>query len=201
MAVIAGFAGEETNDGHAYHLAQQRWEPEALSGLAALRPCSVCGVATLADCAVLFGGEVDPGAIYFARGERSIAFSLGAILFRWRSQFLLALQYNLSITAHAQASSPQLPSANRQSVQSVPSRAVAICSLSFEALVRSFIPGSHRLRAYDLFRLRTPIPSDSVFAGSLRALFTALHDDCKCLLRVVIARSGSSEYDRVNMIE
>jgi len=62
IAVIAGFAGEETNDGHAYHLAQQRWEPAVLSGLSELRPRSVCAAATLRDYAVLFGGEVDPSA-------------------------------------------------------------------------------------------------------------------------------------------
>ena len=64
LAVIAGFAGEETNDGHGYSLLPDGggWESQPMSGLAELRPRSVCCSATLAGCAVIFGGEVDPSA-------------------------------------------------------------------------------------------------------------------------------------------
>ena len=61
LAVIAGFAGEETNDGHAYDLSKGRWETGAISGLADLRPRSVCIAISLpVGKALIFGGEVNP---------------------------------------------------------------------------------------------------------------------------------------------
>ena len=61
LAVIAGFAGEETNDGHAYDLKQGAWETSALGGLTDLRPRSVCIAISLpGDKALIFGGEVNP---------------------------------------------------------------------------------------------------------------------------------------------
>ena len=62
LAVVAGFAGEETNDGHIFDVAQSTWEAEGMSGLAELRPRSVCVSAYVPSkgVAVVFGGEVDP---------------------------------------------------------------------------------------------------------------------------------------------
>jgi len=66
LAVVAGFCGEETNDGHQYDLAQERrsWDPSLMDidGLANLRPRSVCVSGTIPSLgmAVIFGGEVNP---------------------------------------------------------------------------------------------------------------------------------------------
>ena len=61
LAVVAGFAGEETNDGHAYDLSKSTWETAVLGGLADLRPRSVCVAISLpAGKALIFGGEVNP---------------------------------------------------------------------------------------------------------------------------------------------
>lgn len=62
LAIIAGFAGEETNDGHCYHLLTKEWDKEPLQGLQEMRPRSVCCAAVLKDAIVIFGGEVDPSA-------------------------------------------------------------------------------------------------------------------------------------------
>jgi N-acetylneuraminic acid mutarotase len=62
MAVIAGFAGEETNDGHRFDLSTKTWQDELMSAPEGLRPRSVCvaGSFSAINKAVLFGGEVDP---------------------------------------------------------------------------------------------------------------------------------------------
>lgn len=65
LGVVAGFAGEETNDGHAFDVASREWEETSLTAdLEGLRPRSVCvsGSFPEAGVAVLFGGEVDPSA-------------------------------------------------------------------------------------------------------------------------------------------
>ena len=65
LAVIAGFAGQETNDGHAYDLGKGTWETSLLGGLADLRPRSVAVAISLpgstgAASGLVFGGEVNP---------------------------------------------------------------------------------------------------------------------------------------------
>ena len=63
VAVIAGFAGEETKDGHQYCLAKQAWDDSImLTPLENMRPRSVCVSAAFpsAGVAIIFGGEVDP---------------------------------------------------------------------------------------------------------------------------------------------
>mmetsp|Transcript_21631 Transcript_21631/g.33067 ORF Transcript_21631/g.33067 Transcript_21631/m.33067 type:complete len:347 (+) Transcript_21631:78-1118(+) len=65
LGVVAGFAGEETNDGHMYDVKAGSWEGEAFSkDLEGLRPRSVCvsGSFPSVGIAVIFGGEVDPSA-------------------------------------------------------------------------------------------------------------------------------------------
>jgi hypothetical protein len=65
LGVVAGFAGEETNDGHVYDIKTGSWEGVALSAnLEGLRPRSVCvsGAFPSVGIAVIFGGEVDPSA-------------------------------------------------------------------------------------------------------------------------------------------
>jgi hypothetical protein len=65
LGVVAGFAGEETNDGHVFDVTNSRWNDEALTGdLTNLRPRSVCvgGSFTSIGVSVIFGGEVDPSA-------------------------------------------------------------------------------------------------------------------------------------------
>ena len=61
LAVVAGFAGEETNDGHVI-TAEGKWAEEGMEGLSSMRPRSVCVSASFPNkgCAVIFGGEVDP---------------------------------------------------------------------------------------------------------------------------------------------
>jgi hypothetical protein len=60
VAVVAGFAGEETNDGHVF--ADGAWEAVGMQGLADMRPRSVCVSGSLSSTgtAIIFGGEVDP---------------------------------------------------------------------------------------------------------------------------------------------
>merc|ERR1712176_229285 len=61
LAVVAGFAGEETNDGHAFHLETQQWEEQSLNErLNGLRPRSVCVAGSSSNACIIFGGEVDP---------------------------------------------------------------------------------------------------------------------------------------------
>ena len=58
LSVIAGFAGEETNDGHAYNMNRGAWEAELLQ--LDLRPRSVCVAISLGERGLIFGGEVNP---------------------------------------------------------------------------------------------------------------------------------------------
>jgi hypothetical protein len=63
LAVVAGFAGEETADGHCFDIAKSAWNDTALTDqLEGLRPRSVCvsGSFPSVGVAVIFGGEVDP---------------------------------------------------------------------------------------------------------------------------------------------
>ena len=68
IAIVAGFAGEETNDGHVYNDSSssnniKAWEVDGMTGLADMRPRSVCCFASLSqevNKCVIFGGEVDP---------------------------------------------------------------------------------------------------------------------------------------------
>ncbi|CAJ1945526.1 unnamed protein product [Cylindrotheca closterium] len=61
MGVVAGFAGEETADGHAFHIANKKWENSGLE-LEGMRPRSVCVAASFPSVgkSIVFGGEVDP---------------------------------------------------------------------------------------------------------------------------------------------
>lgn len=64
LAVLAGFAGEETNDGHicATEGDVLQWEENGMEGLYTMRPRSVCVSASFPtkNVAIVFGGEVDP---------------------------------------------------------------------------------------------------------------------------------------------
>jgi hypothetical protein len=62
LAVVAGFAGEETNDGHIYDVAAGKWEAAPMEKLRGLRPRSVCASASFPElgACLVFGGEVDP---------------------------------------------------------------------------------------------------------------------------------------------
>lgn len=62
IAIVAGFAGEETNDGHVYNNINNAWEEGGMKGLADMRPRSVCCFGSLPQVnkCVIFGGEVDP---------------------------------------------------------------------------------------------------------------------------------------------
>lgn len=63
LAVVAGFAGEETADGHTYDIEKEIWEDSLMGdALAELRPRSVCCSASFPSTgvSVVFGGEVDP---------------------------------------------------------------------------------------------------------------------------------------------
>lgn len=65
LGVVAGFAGEETNDGHLFEIDTEKWAENSLSkDLEGLRPRSVCigGSFPGAGVSVIFGGEVDPSA-------------------------------------------------------------------------------------------------------------------------------------------
>lgn len=56
IAIVAGFAGEETNDGHIYN--NNKWEEKEMVGLENLRKRSVCAFGSLKGFGFLFGGEV-----------------------------------------------------------------------------------------------------------------------------------------------
>jgi hypothetical protein len=63
IGIVAGFAGEETHDGHIYDIAKQQWDHDPLSHtLYDVRPRSVCVNASFpkSGVAIIFGGEVDP---------------------------------------------------------------------------------------------------------------------------------------------
>lgn len=64
IGIVAGFAGEETNDGHVYDVSKLAWEEKGMEGegLSNMRPRSVCCFATLSknNTCIIFGGEVDP---------------------------------------------------------------------------------------------------------------------------------------------
>lgn len=65
LGVVAGFSGEETNDGHLFEVGSEKWAEESLSeDLKGLRPRSVCigGSFPGAGVSVIFGGEVNPSA-------------------------------------------------------------------------------------------------------------------------------------------
>jgi len=67
LAIVAGFAGEETSDGHVFDLNTQTWEDNLVSAdnlWKGMRPRSVnvSGSFPSKGAAVLFGGEVDPSA-------------------------------------------------------------------------------------------------------------------------------------------
>mmetsp|Transcript_22258 Transcript_22258/g.26430 ORF Transcript_22258/g.26430 Transcript_22258/m.26430 type:complete len:377 (+) Transcript_22258:130-1260(+) len=63
LGVIAGFSGEESNDGHLFNLSSAAWEGAGMANqLEGLRPRSVCVSASFPSTgvSVIFGGEVDP---------------------------------------------------------------------------------------------------------------------------------------------
>eukprot|EP00553_Chaetoceros_curvisetus_P010502 CAMPEP_0204612212 /NCGR_PEP_ID=MMETSP0717-20131115/319_1 /ASSEMBLY_ACC=CAM_ASM_000666 /TAXON_ID=230516 /ORGANISM="Chaetoceros curvisetus" /LENGTH=365 /DNA_ID=CAMNT_0051624205 /DNA_START=27 /DNA_END=1124 /DNA_ORIENTATION=- len=67
LGVVAGFAGEETNDGHVFDIFQgsNKWAETPLNDdLKDMRPRSVCigGSFPKAGVSIVFGGEVDPSA-------------------------------------------------------------------------------------------------------------------------------------------
>jgi hypothetical protein len=65
LGVVAGFCGEESNDGHSFNLESGKWEGKDLTAeLEGLRPRSVCvsGSFPSTGMSVIFGGEVDPSA-------------------------------------------------------------------------------------------------------------------------------------------
>jgi hypothetical protein len=65
LGVVAGFCGEESNDGNMFNLETGKWEEKDLTPeLEGLRPRSVCvsGSFPSAGVSVIFGGEVDPSA-------------------------------------------------------------------------------------------------------------------------------------------
>lgn len=64
VGVVAGFAGEETADGHAFDLGNKKWQESGLV-LEGMRPRSVCASASFPSVGktIVFGGEVDPSAL------------------------------------------------------------------------------------------------------------------------------------------
>ena len=63
VGVVAGFAGEETADGHLFDLAASKWDDKLLEAeLKDMRPRSVCVCGSFPSLgySVIFGGEVDP---------------------------------------------------------------------------------------------------------------------------------------------
>jgi len=63
IAVVAGFAGEETADGHLFDIAAGTWEDKLLEAeLEGMRPRSVCVCGSFPSLgySVVVGGEVDP---------------------------------------------------------------------------------------------------------------------------------------------
>jgi hypothetical protein len=66
IAIVAGFVGEETNDGHVYSSSSGSWEHAGMDGVSgAMRKRSVCcfGSFPKLDRCLIFGGEVDPSAM------------------------------------------------------------------------------------------------------------------------------------------
>lgn len=67
LGVVAGFVGEESNDGHVFHLMESnKWADAALTPqLEGLRPRSVCvsGSFPSIGVSVIVGGEIDPSAM------------------------------------------------------------------------------------------------------------------------------------------
>jgi Galactose oxidase, central domain/Kelch motif len=61
VGAIAGFAGEETVDGHMYDIATETWKAEGFH-VTEMRPRSVCvsGSFPSLGYSIIFGGEVDP---------------------------------------------------------------------------------------------------------------------------------------------
>jgi len=63
LAVVAGFAGEETNDGHKFDVDKGAWEDtlmdEELVGLFPRSVCCSCSMPSV-GVSILFGGEIDP---------------------------------------------------------------------------------------------------------------------------------------------
>ena len=66
LAVVAGFAGEETADGHIFNVSTGQWDATLLTAddhfHGGLRPRSVCAAASFPSVGVsiIFGGEVNP---------------------------------------------------------------------------------------------------------------------------------------------
>lgn len=63
VGVVAGFAGEETADGHLFDVAAAKWDEKMIEEeLKGMRPRSVCVSGSLPSLgySVIFGGEVDP---------------------------------------------------------------------------------------------------------------------------------------------
>eukprot|EP00551_Chaetoceros_affinis_P008319 CAMPEP_0203669514 /NCGR_PEP_ID=MMETSP0090-20130426/5867_1 /ASSEMBLY_ACC=CAM_ASM_001088 /TAXON_ID=426623 /ORGANISM="Chaetoceros affinis, Strain CCMP159" /LENGTH=384 /DNA_ID=CAMNT_0050534217 /DNA_START=15 /DNA_END=1169 /DNA_ORIENTATION=- len=63
IGVIAGFAGEETADGHIFNVETGQWDEKLLEEeLEGMRPRSVCvsGSFPALGYSIIFGGEVDP---------------------------------------------------------------------------------------------------------------------------------------------
>ena len=65
LAVVAGFKGEETKDGHIFDLQSGKWDEKTMEGLDNLRPRSVCVSGNIAvdgkqTMGIIFGGEVNP---------------------------------------------------------------------------------------------------------------------------------------------
>jgi len=60
IAVVAGFAGEETCDGQMYDISKGQWDEKLTKLEAQLRPRSVCISGLFQSEMFLFGGEVDP---------------------------------------------------------------------------------------------------------------------------------------------
>lgn len=57
VAIVGGFAGEETNDGHVYE--GSAWHDVGMD-VSGMRPRSVCVSGCIGTVIVIFGGEVDP---------------------------------------------------------------------------------------------------------------------------------------------
>lgn len=63
LAVVAGFAGEETADGQSFDIGKNQWNGQLLDeSLKGMRPRSVCISASFPSVgySIIFGGEVDP---------------------------------------------------------------------------------------------------------------------------------------------
>jgi len=87
IAIVAGFAGEETNDGHVFN--NNSWEARGMdNGIADMRKRSVCAFGSLPkhNKCIIFGGEVDPsnkgheGAGHFEKDVVVLDGTTGALL-------------------------------------------------------------------------------------------------------------------------